>query len=946
MENKDTAISKTVHIPTLPSGVSSYIADKLHALRLIYGQVLFVWLSFALMALITYFFVHDIMHQHLLKSADDTLSHTQATIASDLAAPAMLLKNVSHNVRAMILNGNSAQAVHELLMSTSESVINDERHKLVLNGVYGYFDVFGGLYLNDGSWTPPADYMPWWLPWYTAAVAAQGEVAATQPYVDARSQGTIVSYSRRIFDDNANPLAVIALDVPIDKIGQYVIETHLAEGGYGVLLSTQLDILAHKDASQIGKKFSSTISSTAAIVDDLKKGTDIFERKMINYRGETSIAFFRPLENGWFLGIITPLDQYYRGVRHMMQFLITLSILLATALSMVLLHIGKAKAKIELAEASNKAKSKFLATMSHEIRTPMNAILGITEIQLQNEMLSQDIKEAFSKIYSSGYTLLNIINDILDLSRIESGKMELMRDKYEVASLISDTAHLNMTRAASKPIAFKLQVDEDMPLELIGDELRIKQILNNLLSNAFKYTKAGEVTLSISAECECRHESPEVTLVCSVSDTGQGMTEEQVRNLFNEYSRFNMDANRMIEGTGLGMNITQHLLHLMRGEIFVESEPGRGSKFTVRLPQTNVGAGVLGRELAEHLRDFDLTMQRMKITPIVREPMPYGSVLIVDDLETNLYVARGLMVPYGLSIDTAMSGFEAIDKIKEGKAYDIVFMDHMMPKMDGLQATKIIRGLGYARPIVALTADAVVGQAEMFLENGFDGFISKPIDIRQLNATLNRLIRDTKPSEVVEAARQQKGYPNGYNASQAVDPQLARIFAREAQKVLAVLEAIYINKCRRDDDVQMFIINVHAMKSALAHVGEAELAAVAHTLEQTGRDKNIPIILAETPAFLDALRVVVEKNTPKDEDESSEIADEDPTYLIEKLLVIQTACAAHDKKTAKNALTELSQKVWSRPVKKQLDSIAEHLLHSDFEEVICITEQTIDGVSP
>ena len=586
------------------------------------------------------------------------------------------------------------------------------------------------------------------------------------------------------------------------------------------------------------------------------------------------------------------------------------------------------------AETANRAKSAFLATMSHEIRTPMNAILGITEIQLQNEKLSQDTQEAFGKIYTSGYTLLGIINDLLDLSKIEAGKMALMPAKYELVSLISDTAHLNATRLSSKPIVFKIEVDENAPLELYGDELRVKQILNNLLSNAFKYTKAGEVSLEVTTEYECRHENPEVTLVCRVRDTGQGMTEEQVRDLFSEYSRFNMEANRLIEGTGLGMNITQHLVRLMRGEIFVESEPGRGSTFTVHLPQKNVGTGILGKELAEHLRHFDRSMQRMKIAHILREPMPYGTVLIVDDLETNVYVAKGLMAPYGLSVDTSMSGFGAINKIRDGKLYDVIFMDHMMPRMDGVEATKILRNMGYTHPIIALTANAVVGQAEMFLENGFDGFISKPIDLRQLNEVLNRWVRDKQPPEVIDAARRQKDVPQaGDMALQSlVDQQLARVFVRDAAKTIAALEAIYVNKCRRDDDMQMFVINVHAMKSALANIGKPDLAAVALKLEQAGRAEDIDVVLAGTPAFLNALREVNAKLTPKEENEDSEARDEDPTYLREKLLAIQEACAAHDNKVAKNALAGLRQKVWSRETKEQLNTIAEHLLHSDFEE--------------
>ena len=392
------------------------------------------------------------------------------------------------------------------------------------------------------------------------------------------------------------------------------------------------------------------------------------------------------------------------------------------------------------AASSDQAKSNFLAAMSHEIRTPLNAIIGIAQIQLEKGDLPDSYGTALEKIYSSGNNLLGIINDILDLSKIETGKMELHPVNYDVPSLIHDTVQINMVRIGSKPIEIMLDIDENLPSRFIGDEIRIKQILSNLLSNAIKYTQKGYVKLSVSHSAVCA-DTEEAVLRFDVEDSGQGMKSEDCQKLFSRYMRFNTENNRATEGTGLGLNITKSFVELMEGTIAVESEYGKGSIFTVTIRQKTVECAAIGAELAQQLRAFTFSAEK-QYNSLNRQPMPYGRVLVVDDVETNLYVAEGLLSPYELHIEKAISGFETIKKIQSGKSYDIIFMDHMMPLMDGIETTKKIRSLGYSGVIVALTANALVGNAEMFKQNGFDDFISKPIDLRQLNAVLNTYIRD------------------------------------------------------------------------------------------------------------------------------------------------------------------------------------------------------------
>ena len=601
------------------------------------------------------------------------------------------------------------------------------------------------------------------------------------------------------------------------------------------------------------------------------------------------------------------------------------------------IDITELKNAREHAEQSSKSKSIFLSHMSHEIRTPMNAILGIAEIQLQKENLSLDTSEAFNKIYESGDLLLNIINDILDLSKIESGKLELIPINYDIPSLINDTSQLNRLRYESKPVDFSIQLGENTPFELIGDEIRIKQILNNILSNAFKYTDKGKIDFSIF--CEEANEQENITLVFRVQDTGQGMTEDQVLRIFDEYTRFNLETNRTTVGAGLGMSITKRLVNLMHGEIKVESEQGVGSVFTVRLPQKRAGSNVCTKALIDKLKNFTFHSSAIiKKVQFLREYMPYGSVLVVDDVESNIYVAKGMMMPYGLKIETAYSGYEAIEKIKNGNVYDIIFMDHMMPKMDGIEAVKIIRETGYSHTIIALTANALLGRAKMFLQNGFDSFLSKPIDSRELNTILNEFIKNKKPPEVIEAARSVPAADRVINFEQnngVKSNRLYNFFILDAENAVNILNNINLD----DFEIESYITTIHGMKSALANIGEIELSAFAKKLEYAGRDRNFELLYGETQSFINALKYLIKKYKPRENNTREEIPPEDISYLREKLYEIKTACLELEKKAAKTLLNELKTKSWSGYIYDLLDKISVHLLHSEFKEITELVDE-------
>jgi CheY-like chemotaxis protein len=385
--------------------------------------------------------------------------------------------------------------------------------------------------------------------------------------------------------------------------------------------------------------------------------------------------------------------------------------------------------------------------MSHEMRTPMNVIVGLTDLMLEEDSDAASTRESLKKINTAGNTLMGLINDVLDISKIEAGKLELVPVKYDVASFLNDIITLNLIRIESKPIEFKLEIEGELPVTLFGDDLRVKQILNNLLSNAFKYTKKGSVTLSV----KCQPDTPtpqSLWITFSVNDTGIGIRDEDIKKLFTDYNQVDTKANRAIEGTGLGLSLTKKFAEMMDGKISVESEHGKGSTFRVRIRQGFVTDQTIAKETVENLCSLRYSdKKKLAHEKLTRSNLSYARVLVVDDFPTNLDVAAGMLRKYKMQVDCLTNGQDAVDRIQGGEpAYNAVFMDHMMPGMDGMEATKLIRALGnkYAEniPIVALTANAVAGNEQMFLNNGFNAFLPKPFNVMLLDSVIQRWVRD------------------------------------------------------------------------------------------------------------------------------------------------------------------------------------------------------------
>ena len=529
--------------------------------------------------------------------------------------------------------------------------------------------------------------------------------------------------------------------------------------------------------------------------------------------------------------------------------------------------------KLEIAldktQEANDAKSKFIANISHEIRSPLNAVVGLSSLTLESDNLDNDVETNLDKIYDSGMTILSIVNDILDISKMEAGKFELICYEYDTPSLINDVIAQNILLIGEKPIKFILNIDEDLPSRLYGDELRVKQIFNNLLSNAFKYTREGIVRLSV----KCYREGSDFWLIIQTQDTGIGIKEEDLSKILTDYVQVNMDANRSNVGTGLGLAITNTLVEMMDGSIDITSEYGKGSTFTAKFKQTPVSDATIDTSVLSNIKNqnYYKNKRRQNISK-PRIQLPYARVLIVDDVITNIEVLKGLLKPYHMQLDSATNGQHAIDLIRNGTMiYNAIFMDHMMPDIDGMEATRRIRDIGteYAKniPIIAFTANAIVGNEQMFLDAGFHDFISKPVDINRLDIIVNRWVRDRSIEATFEAPAEDPQAPVAHAQSSHISelringldiPKCIQHFGDDEDLFISILRSYAENtpllvmraKEFNNDDLAAYSIAIHSIKGSCRTIIAQELADRADKLEKAARTGDIDYIERNNAQFI------------------------------------------------------------------------------------------------
>lgn len=523
------------------------------------------------------------------------------------------------------------------------------------------------------------------------------------------------------------------------------------------------------------------------------------------------------------------------------------------------------KAKLQ-AEKASLAKSMFLANMSHEIRTPINGILGMDSMLLK-ECKDPTLQEYAQNIQSAGHTLLSLINDILDISKIESGKMKIVNVGYKLFSVLNDCYNMITVRAEAQSLAVFVEVEPGLPSELLGDEIHIRQIINNLLSNAVKYTPKGSVTLRVSHDRVNPTNSmdlPYAMLRISVSDTGIGIRKEDMGKLFHSFQRLEEKRNRGIEGTGLGLNLTKNLVELMGGKISVDSVYGEGSTFTVEIPQTIKSSAPIGDFMSLHRHSMTMVND-----DICRFVAPNAKILVVDDVQMNLLVVKGLLKESKIRIDTATNGKIALEMIQKN-AYDMIFLDHMMPVMDGMETLSNMKMIeinpNAKTPVIMLTANAIVGVKKLYEDAGFTDYLSKPVSEADLYAMLRKYL----PAHYIQDAASCLEEA----ALEPVNGTTERIYETSAGK-LSKFTFVDVNKglsyCMNDEDFYLemvaeyckepkinelerlfnagdfkgYQVNIHALKSTSLTIGAVELSEHAKALEMACKEGNISYVKAE-----------------------------------------------------------------------------------------------------
>ena len=825
--------------------------------------VIILLCTFILMSLMVIFTSRVIFRTAFASVAEigeDKTTAVTADLENYLDTAKSVLWLAADTVDHMVANGATNDEIVEYI--TAESSHTEEQFDESYTGIYGYIS---GEYVDGVGWVPPEGYDPTARDWYKTTIGGGGDVVIVSPYVDAQTGNVIISVGRAL-SDGQNALA---LDLTLNGVQEIVEGIDINGSGYGYIVNNDGMVIAHHDRGENGKYYNEIPEQQEIFQKATELGKGSFTTDI---DGEACTVFVDTVMNQWYLVIVTKNSELYKDQMSLLlvSILITLIVFGLTTTFYMLGYRSERKSYLRLEEAkeserkkdyeakvlkleksaadsANKAKSNFLADMSHEIRTPINAILGMNEMILHSSKEDETLEYA-SNIKGAGNTLLSIINTILDFSKIEDGKMSLVPVKFELSTLISGLVNSINERAKAKNLELKLDIDETIPSVLLGDDVRISQVIMNILTNAVKYTEKGYITFKISnlgvSKGFCR-------LLVSVKDTGIGIKQEDIDKLSISFERLDEKRNRHIEGTGLGISIVTKLLNMMDSKLQIKSEYGVGSEFYFELPIQVVDDTPIG--------GYNLTSKTTKNTAAseVLISVSGAKILITDDNEMNRKVASNLMKLFGIEPDICESGKETIEMMKKNH-YDMLFLDHMMPEMDGIETLKVLRDSSLVdnTVVIALTANAVVGAREQYMNAGFDDYLSKPIELSQMEKLLVKYIPSVKITSLKtepqsEESLEEPGIMDsleklGLNTSDGMSYcgddadfylEIINDYAAASDEKIEKLDS-FLN----EENMKDYKVLVHSVKSSSKTIGHSLLFEKARELENAAAENDIEFV--------------------------------------------------------------------------------------------------------
>ena len=810
------------------------------------------------------------------------------------------------------------QTFTDIISSQPEIMVDYDSAVSWLNRMSRYYETISMAFIanpygehrlisNTGwEWDEDFDYTE--RDWYKGAIDSYPKQYFSDPYVEASGDNYCITISQAMYDEELNFLGVFGIDIYLDKL-VHIFEDEIYEDEYTFLVDSYGNIMNHPNPdyriSDTNQKNIADTEYSGAYLAANNESSSI--RYIRDYDGTYSLCVCKPDKSGFTIVMVGNLWMWYKEI--LLYCGMYLVFIVGSIITVILLLNRVIRSQADMnrelavtadrAMAAGQAKSDFLAQMSHEIRTPINAVIGMDEMILR-ENEDPDIKEYAENIKSASQTLLTLINGILDFSKIESGKMEILEVRYETLDMIDNLVNMISDRTEKKGLNLILDIDPALPRSMLGDDVRIRQVITNLLTNAVKYTPQGDVMLSIRGERGSGEN--DYRLKVAVKDTGIGIREEDMEKLFQSFQRLDEERNRNIEGTGLGMSIVQGLLSMMGSKLDVKSKYGEGSTFSFVIDQKVIDSTEIGEYNRLRIKEDEQKAPRK--TLVLKDV----NILVVDDNEMNLKVAKGLLKRYGIVPDLCSSGRRSLEMIRE-KQYDIILMDHMMPGMDGVEALQEIRRLQLIpeeTPVIALTANAIVGAREEYLAHGFKDYLSKPIDVVALEDMLimhlpkdKQYYKEDVPeeAEVKEEESAKKSAMAGGTEGGTEDTASVRETQDDAQTAadeggtfvdklaragfniegahsytmdddefyLELLET-YVNgasekeesirKFHDEKDWKNYQITVHGLKSSSRTIGADHLADLAYEQELAAKEENVSTIDEGVDKLLEEFRKV------------------------------------------------------------------------------------------